>query len=185
MKKHFFFTRWTFLTHFGTHLFGLCLAACRSPLGLGTGVWVLVRAILRGGNHQKWLVAGGLGALEIAVLEPGSPRYGLFLVWGCRRPMCNKFWGFWGPFGGDSRTYCGVRGPFGTGKSSCMCRGATISLHLAVFSSVWGSFGQKKADFDPKLQILKWRSDTCDACSRPPPLSFWLILCVVIAQTHR
>ena len=25
-----------------------------------------VRAILRGENHQKWVVAGGLGALEIA-----------------------------------------------------------------------------------------------------------------------
>ena len=33
-KKSFFFcTRWTLLTHFGTHLFGLPLAACCSPLG--------------------------------------------------------------------------------------------------------------------------------------------------------
>ena len=39
LKKSFFFCiRWTLLTHFGTHLFGLPLAACRSPLGLGTGV---------------------------------------------------------------------------------------------------------------------------------------------------
>ena len=39
LKKVFSFcTRWTLLTHFGTHLFGLPLAACRSPLGLGTGV---------------------------------------------------------------------------------------------------------------------------------------------------
>ena len=30
----------------------------------------------------------------------------------------------------------GPRGPFGTGKSSCMCRVATISLHLAVFSKL-------------------------------------------------
>ena len=37
-ESHFFCTRWTLLTHFGTHLFGLPLAACRSPLGLGTGV---------------------------------------------------------------------------------------------------------------------------------------------------
>ena len=38
-KSHFFFgTRWLLLTHFGTHLFGLPLAACRSPLGLGTAV---------------------------------------------------------------------------------------------------------------------------------------------------
>ena len=28
----------------------------------------------------------------------------------------------------------GPRGPFGTGKSSCMCTIATISIHLAVFS---------------------------------------------------
>ena len=66
-KGQFFFgTRWTLLTHFGTHLFGLPLAACRSPMGLDTGVWALVKAILRGGNHQKWVVAGGLGALEFA-----------------------------------------------------------------------------------------------------------------------
>ena len=38
-KGHVFFsTRWTLLTHFGTHLFGLLPAACRSPLGLGAGV---------------------------------------------------------------------------------------------------------------------------------------------------
>ena len=34
-KNLFFGTRWT---HFGTHLFRLPLAACHSPLGLGTGV---------------------------------------------------------------------------------------------------------------------------------------------------
>ena len=83
----------------------------------------------------------------------------------------------------------GPRGPFGTGKSSgkssCMCRVATISLHLAVFSRFEGGFGRKKADFGPKLQILKWRSGTCDACSWPPLLSFWLILCVVVPHTHR
>ena len=38
LKKVIFCTRCTLLTHFGTHLFGLPLAACRSPLGLGTGV---------------------------------------------------------------------------------------------------------------------------------------------------
>ena len=37
-KSLFFFSRWTLLTHFGTHLFGLPLAACRSSPGLGTGV---------------------------------------------------------------------------------------------------------------------------------------------------
>ena len=29
---------WTLLTHLGTHLFGLELAACRSLVGLGIGV---------------------------------------------------------------------------------------------------------------------------------------------------
>ena len=37
----------------------------------------------------------------------------------------------------------------------------------------------------PKLQILKWRSGTCDARSLPPPLGFWLILDVVVPHTHR
>ena len=64
-KSLFFCTRWTLLTHFGIHLFGLPLAVCRRPLGLGTGVEASVRAILRGGNHQKWVIAGGLGVLEI------------------------------------------------------------------------------------------------------------------------
>ena len=37
-KGHIFFcTRWTLLTHVGTHLFALPLAVCCSPLGLGTG----------------------------------------------------------------------------------------------------------------------------------------------------
>ena len=38
LKKVSFWPQWTLLTHFGTHVFGLPLAACRSPLGLGTGV---------------------------------------------------------------------------------------------------------------------------------------------------
>ena len=38
----------------------------------------------------------------------------------------------------------GPREPFGTGKSSCMCRVATISLHFAVFNRFEGGFGQKK-----------------------------------------
>ena len=54
------------MTHLGTHLSGLELAACRSLVGLGIGVQVSVWAILRGGNHKKWGVAGGVGALGIA-----------------------------------------------------------------------------------------------------------------------
>ena len=41
------------------------------------------------------------------------------------------------------------------------------------------------AVFGPKLQFLKLRSATCDTHSRPPPLSFWLKLCVVVPHTHR
>ena len=41
------------------------------------------------------------------------------------------------------------------------------------------------AAFGPKLQFLKLRSATWDTRSRPPPLSFWLILCVVVPHTHR
>ena len=38
LQKSCFGTRWTLLTHFGTHLFGRRPTACRSPLGLGTRV---------------------------------------------------------------------------------------------------------------------------------------------------
>ena len=44
-------------------------------------------------------------------------------------------------------------GPFGKGKSSCRCRVAPISLHLAIFSTIYGGFGHKKAEFGPKLQM--------------------------------
>ena len=40
------------------------------------------------------------------------------------------------------------------------------------------------AVFGPKLQFLKLRSAACDTRSRPPLLSFWLILCVVVPHTH-
>ena len=46
-----------------------------------------------------------------------------------------------GPLGSLLDLVCGhivelecPRGPLGTGKSSCMCTVATISIHLAVFS---------------------------------------------------
>ena len=43
----------------------------------------------------------------------------------------------------------------------------------------------KMAIFGPKPQLLKLRSATCESRSRPPPLSFWLILCVIVPHTHR
>ena len=70
-KSHFFGARWILLTHFGTHLFGLLVVSSCMPLGLGTWsrcqlrVEASVRAILRAGNHQKRVVVGGLGVLEI------------------------------------------------------------------------------------------------------------------------
>ena len=66
-----------------------------------------------------------------------------------------------------------------------MCRLATTSLDFAVFIRFRGGFEEKKVDFGPKLQILKWRSSTCDARSWPPPLILWLIFCVVVPHTHR
>ena len=53
------------------------------------------------------------------------------------------------------------------------------------FEWVLGLFWPKNGSFGPKLQFLKLRSATCDTRSRPPPLSFWLILCVVVPHTHR
>ena len=72
----------------------------------GTGVYVSRWAIVRLGNHKKWGVAGGLGAL---IFEPRSPRYGPFLVSGCWCTL-RRFWGFLAPFWAVSRTYRGVRG---------------------------------------------------------------------------
>ena len=75
-------------------------------------------------------------------VDPRSPRYGLFTelvetVGNSRRPMCTNFEAFGGLFGavhGHIVELEGPGGPFGTGKSSCTCRVATIFLHLAVFS---------------------------------------------------
>ena len=61
----------------------------------------------------------------------------LVLVWGCRRPLCRNSEAFGGLFGavrGQIVELKGHRVAFGTGKFSCMCRVAVISLHLAVFT---------------------------------------------------
>ena len=68
--------------------------------------------------------------------EPCIPRYGLFLPWGSRWAMCTNsraFGGLLGAVRGYILQLEGPGGPFGAGKSSCMCRVAIISLHLAVF----------------------------------------------------
>ena len=72
-----------------------------------------------------------------------------------------------------------------TGKSSRTWSVPTVSLRLAVLNVFWGFFGPKMTVFGPKLQFLKLRSATCESCSRPPPLSFLLKLCVIVLHTHR
>ena len=72
-----------------------------------------------------------------------------------------------------------------TGKSSRTWSVPTLSLCLAVLNVFRGCFGPKMAVFGPKLQFLKLRSATCESHSRPPPLSFWLTLCVIVLHTHR
>ena len=72
-----------------------------------------------------------------------------------------------------------------TGKSSRTWSVPTVSLRLAVLNVFQGFFGPKMAVFGPKVQFLKLRSATCESCSRPPPLSFLLKLCVIVLHTHR
>ena len=70
------------------------------------------------------------------------------------------------------------------GESSRTWGVPTVSLRLAILNVFWGFFGPKMAVFGPKLQFLKLKSATCDTRSRPPPLSFWLIPCVVVPHTN-
>ena len=116
--------------------------------------------------------------------EPCSQRYGLFLVCGC----CTKFGasgGLFGPFPGHMVQFKGRKGLVDTGKSSRTWSVPTLSLCLAVLNGFQGYFGPKMAVLGPKLQFLKLRSATCDTRSRPPALSFWLIICVVVPHSHR
>ena len=48
--------------------------------------------------------------------------------------QCAQILGLFGAVRGHIVELEGPRGPFGMGKSSCMCRVATVSLRLAVFS---------------------------------------------------
>ena len=120
--------------------------------------------------------------------ESCSQRYGLFLVCGCRQPIYTKFGasgGLFGPFPGHMVELEGRKGLVDTGKSSCRWSAPTVSLRLAVLNVFQGFFGPKMAVFGPKLQFLKLRSATCESRSRPPPLSLWLKLCVIVLHTHR
>ena len=120
--------------------------------------------------------------------EPCIQRYGMFLVCGCCQPVYTKFvaaGGFFGPFPGHMVELERRKGLVETGKSSGTQSACTLSLRLAVLNGFQGFFGPKMAVFGSKLQFLKPRSATCDNCSRPPPLSFLLKLCVVVPHTHR
>ena len=72
-----------------------------------------------------------------------------------------------------------------TEKSSRTCSVPAVSLRLAILNVFQGFFSPKLAIFGPKLQFLKLRSATWESRSRPPPLSFWLKLCVIVLHTHR
>ena len=93
--------------------------------------------------------------------------------------------GLFGPFPGHIMASEGCKELVDTGKSSSTWCVPTVSLRLAVLNVFWGFFGPKMAVFGPTLQLLKLRSATCESCSRPPPLSFSLKLCVIVLHTHR
>ena len=96
-----------------------------------------------------------------------------------------SFCGLFGPFPGHIMERERRKGLVDTGKSSGAWSVPTVPLHLAVLNGFQGFFGPKMAIFGPKLQFLKPRSATCESCSRPPPLSFLLKLCVIVLHTHR
>ena len=103
---HFFCTWWTLLTHFGTHLFGLPPTTCRSQLGLGRRFSSSIGAIFEGCKPPK---LGGRGWIECAINRGLSHiAQGMVCFWfGAVGDQCAPILG---PFGGGSRTYCGVRG---------------------------------------------------------------------------
>ena len=93
--------------------------------------------------------------------------------------------GLFGPFPGHIMELECRKELVDTGKSSRTWSVPTVSLRLAVLNVFQGFFGPKMGVFGPKLQFLKLRSATCESRSRPPPLSFWLKLCVIVLHTHR
>ena len=99
LKKVFFSfcTQWAFLACFGSHLFGLLLAACRSPVGQKTGA-------LRGlSNSEGWKPAkvGGCGWIRCPQNHILSHTAQDIPVLGLKPSTANvhKFLGVWGPLG--------------------------------------------------------------------------------------
>ena len=125
-KTNFFWTRWTLLTHVGTHLFGHLVAAHLGGLGVGQG------------NFQGWKPpkVGGCGWIRCArnhVLSHVAKDIVCFWF-GAVGGQGAQILGLLGTFGGHIVELERPRGPFGTEKYSCMCRVANTSLCLASFS---------------------------------------------------
>ena len=109
--------------------------------------------------------------------EPGSPRYGPFLVSGCWCTL-RRFWGFLAPFWSVSRTYRGVRGhqrslrhqkvkPHVQCSSRLPSFGCFASLLGLFFGEKWLFLAQNCADLGGHLPTWRHRPG-------PPPVSFWL-----------
>ena len=108
--------------------------------------------------------------------------YSWFLAVGSQSTACG---GLFGPFLGHIVELEGRKEHIDTGKSSSTWSVPPVSLRLPGSSVFHSFFGSKMDVFGPKLQFLKLRSATCESCSRPPPLSFSLKLCVIVLHTHR
>ena len=82
--------------------------------------------------------------------EPRSPKYGPFLVLGCRGKCCAQFGPFFGRFS-DIAELEGSKGFFVTKKSEGTWSVQTVSLPLAVLTMFRGCFGPKKAVLGHKM----------------------------------
>ena len=111
-------------------------------------------AILRLGNHKKWGVAGGLGALGIRTLShiAQDTARSWFRGVGAHCADFGAFWRLFGPFLGHIVELKGTRGLFDTVTSSRTCSVTTVSLRLGVSPGFGGYFGRKMAVFGPKLR---------------------------------
>ena len=91
--------------------------------------------------------------------EPRSPRYGLFLIWGC--VWCTDsgaLGGLFEVFLGHIVDLEGTKGLFDTRKSSRSCTIATVSLCLAVLKEFSAVLGQK---------LLFWAKRGCFWLKKP------------------
>ena len=135
-------------------------------------------AILRVGNHKKWGVAGGLGALGIRILShiAQDTAHAWFRGVSAHGADFGAFWRLFGPFLGHIVELKGTRGLFDTVKKSSRTRSvATVSLRLGVSPGFGGYFGRKMAVFFAQnCAHLGGHLPTWRPCPGPPPVSFWL-----------